>query len=65
MSRQSEKHTVRMRHGCDDMSAEPNLSHACAHVKQSTRAHCMKNGRVRCGVHSKRVNGEKGKRVNG
>ena len=34
-----------MMHGCDGVSADPNLSHACA---------CdftVKNGRVRCGVH--------------
>ena len=23
-------HTMRMKHGCDGMSADPNLSHACA-----------------------------------
>ena len=28
MSRQSERHTMRMKHGCDDMSVDPNLSQA-------------------------------------
>ena len=32
MSRQSEKHTMRMKHWCDDVSAYPNLSQACARV---------------------------------
>ena len=37
--------TMRMKHGCDGMSADPNLSHACACDSR------MKNGRVKCGVH--------------
>ena len=36
---QSEKHTMRMRHGCDDVSADPNLSHACARMNVN---HCEK-----------------------
>ena len=37
--------TMRMKHGCDEMSADPNLSHACA-------CDSVRKYDVRCGVHS-------------
>ena len=39
---------MRMKHGCDGTSADPNLIHACC--MQFT----VKSGRVRCGVHTLR-----------
>ena len=40
--------TMRMKHGCHGMSADPNLSHACACELR------MKNGRVRCCIYTPR-----------